>query len=612
MDSVRGAGLGTRRSHSKRSPRASPATGPQHPLKLQFHRQQIPRKISAMNDDETRHRTFLRTIALAAGLSIALQWMAQPPWGLWPLAMIALVPLVYLVKRPQSIPKRGYLLIWAIATVYWLLSLQGLRHAHWAMYFCWVALASYLAMYLLVFLVAARWLVAHRFPLFLAVAIAWTGQECLRGYILTGISACMLGHTLADVPILIQIADLFGTYGVSFVLAVVNVALFQIAMAIRARSLGEGFSLDVAAAATLLGASLLYGRITLERPLGKSLGTFALVQRSEPVEYAQAIGREVEMFRSYANDSILAIRNASEPVVAIVWPESMFTGGNPWMIADEDAAAPPSVAPQAPSMTAEDLQRGSARAASTSCNAQGYLLDAFRAEQPNRPAPHLIVGSGVVHYRQTPEVYCGVISIRPDGTVEDWYGKTHLVMFGEYVPILPHIPLLRSLVPPELGLKTGPGPKRFELGDVSVSPNVCIETAVERVTVNQLRELNRDGGAADVIVTITNDGWFDNSSVIDHHRRCAQLVAVGCRRPILSAANNGPTVWIDSRGQIREQLETGSSGVLFATPQQDRRASLYVRIGDWPARICALITLFALAAAWRQNRNKAVRTQDLP
>jgi apolipoprotein N-acyltransferase len=253
-------------------------------------------------------------------------------------------------------------------------------------------------------------------------------------------------------------------------------------------------------------------------------------------------------------------------------------------------------------MTPEDLQRGVAESREYFRQRARYLIETVRAEHPGQPAPHLIVGSGVVHYRQRPEVFCGVINITPEGTVEDWYGKTHLVMFGEYIPILPYIPGLQLLVPPELGLKTGSGPKSFEVNGTSISPNVCIETAVERVTVNQLRDLGQRGGIPDVIVTVTNDGWFDDSSVIDHHRRCAQLVAVGCRRPILSAANNGPTAWIDSRGQIVDQIQTGSNGVLIATPQQDSRTSLYLRIGDWPARLCALALVISLAATWRQNR----------
>ena len=216
---------------------------------------------------------------------------------LWPLAMIALVPLVYLATTAASIPKRGYLVVWGLATLYWLLSLQGLRHAHWAMYFCWMALAGYLAVYHVLFLVAARSMVTRKVPVFLAIAVAWTGMECLRSYMLTGISACMLGQTLADVPVLIQIADLFGTYGVSFVVAAVNAGLFQIVRTMWQRSPAAGLRLDVAATATLIGATLLYGRVESQRPLGESLGVFALVQRNEPVEYAQQTGREAEMFR---------------------------------------------------------------------------------------------------------------------------------------------------------------------------------------------------------------------------------------------------------------------------------------------------------------------------
>ncbi len=554
-----------------------------------------------MNDNGTDQSISLRRVSVASGLSLALLWMAQPPWMLWPLAMIALSPLVYLVTITVSIPKRGYLVVWGLATLYWLVSLQGLRHAHWAMYFCWVALAAYLAIYHVLFLVAARWMVARKIPLFLAVAVAWTGWECVRSYMLTGISACMLGQAFADVPALIQIADLFGTYGVSFVIAAVNAAMFQIASSLWKRSPEAGFRLDVAAAVTLLGATLLYGRIESQQPLGKALGVFALVQRSEPVEYVQQPGREADMFRAYATDTIDAIRKLDGRVDAIVWPESMFTAGNPWMIADPDAAAPPSFDPQAPPMRPEDLQRGVAESREYFLSRAAYLLDSIRLERPGQAVPHLLVGSGVVHYRQTPEVFCGVINISPESKVEDWYGKTHLVMFGEYIPILAYIPGLRSLVPPEMGLKIGSGPKRFEINGVSVSPNVCIETAVERVTVNQLRQLRQNGGLPDVVVTVTNDGWFDDSSVIDHHRRCAQLVAVGCRRPILSAANNGPTVWIDSRGQVIDQIATGANGVLIASPQQDLRTSLYVRIGDWPARFCALASLIAIAAAWREK-----------
>ncbi|MCH5372968.1 MAG: apolipoprotein N-acyltransferase, partial [Planctomycetes bacterium] len=570
------------------------------------------RKMPRMKKDDRTHQEFPPArIGGLALLSTALLWMAQPPWMLWPLSMIALVPLLPLVITSNPISRRGYVIIWMIMTLYWLVSLQGLRHAHWAMYFCWIALAAYLAVFPLWFLFAARWMVTHRVPLFLAVATAWTGQECLRNYLLTGISACMLGHALADVPALIQIADLFGSYGVSFLLAAINAALFQ-----AIRLLGKEapsrreLLIDGSAALLMLAASLIYGRATAREPSAASspapLGTFALVQRSEPVEYAQEAERELEMFRAYAAETISAMEQADGPVDAIVWPESMFTAANPWMIADADAKVP---AAAAANMTPIDLQRAVAENREYFSQRAKALLDAVAASRPGAPRPSLIVGSGVVHYRQQPEVYCGIVNIDPQAKVQNWYGKMHLVMFGEYIPLLPYIPGLRSLVPPELGLKTGSGPQRFLIGDTVVSPNICIETAVERVTVNQLRSLRRSGQPADLIITVTNDGWFDESSVIDHHRRCAQLVAVGCRRPILSAANNGPTAWIDSRGQVVEQLETGSSGVVMAKPLRDARTSLYLRIGDWPARCCAAISLLPLISLVRRRGKEASGNQ---
>ena len=185
--------------------------------------------------------------------------------------------------------------------------------------------------------------------------------------------------------------------------------------------------------------------------------------------------------------------------------------------------------------------------------------------------------------------------------MQSWYGKTHLVLVGEYNPVLGSLPGIRSILPM---LTQGDGPKQFVVGETTVAPNICIETAVERVTINQMGAMHFQQKLPDVIVTVTNDGWFDDSSVIDHHLRCAQLVAVGARRPILSSANNGPTTWIDSCGQIVKRLETGTNGAIIATPSKDSRTSLYIRIGDWPARLLAIVCIIYLLGIFRDWRNQ--------
>ena len=76
---------------------------------------------------------------------------------------------------------------------------------------------AYLAVYFALFVMIVRQMLMRRLSIWLAAPIAWVGLECIRNYLLTGISAAMLGHTMADVSMMIQIADLFGSYGVSFV-----------------------------------------------------------------------------------------------------------------------------------------------------------------------------------------------------------------------------------------------------------------------------------------------------------------------------------------------------------------------------------------------------------
>lgn len=541
-----------------------------------------------MNDEEVT-TVSARQLAAMAALSCAFLWFSQPPVGFWPLAMVAVAPWLSLATTTGKITKRGYLILWAASTLYWLLSLQGLRHAHPAMFLCWMALAGYLATYHLLFVGIVRQLLKKNIPLMIAAPIAWVGQECLRNYLLTGISAVMLGHSMADVPTMIQIADMFGTYGVSFVLVMVNVAALALLEVLRRDKTPKQALPAWFAAAAGLAATIGYGEYRLRQPLGDQAATFALIQRGEEVEYGQSLEREIAMFRNYARQSVESLRDAKQKVDAVVWPESMFTGGSPWIIATQDTKVPDGAL-----MTLAEFKQWTTERRQEFLGRARYVQAAIAAATKDGSSPHLLAGCGVVHYRDVPEVFSGVISMRADGSVEDWYGKTHLVMFGEYIPIAPYIPGLRSLIPPGMGLQIGPGAKRFMVGDTSVAPNICIETAVERVCVNQLASLRSHDSLPDVIITVTNDGWFDDSSVIDHHLRCGQLVAVGCRRPILSAANNGPTAWIDSRGEIVERLATGTNGGLIAKPNRDPRVSLYVQMGDWPAKLCTLLCALAL------------------
>ncbi len=420
----------------------------------------------------------------------------------------------------------------------------------------------------------------------------------------------MLGHSLASVPAMIQISDLFGSYGVSFVIASVNIAIFEIIFSIQASDRFQAVKRKEAILSNIfaclcVASTLGYGQYRLNSALGEPLATFALIQRDEAVEYEQNIEREYEIFSNYARQSMLALEQTDQAVDVVVWPESMFTGGLPWMMVDSDLEIPPGFTgtiQEFKSMVADNQGYFRQRAVDV-----GRIL---KSANSSGPTPEMIVGCGVVKYGHVPQVFSGIVHLSADSNVVDWYGKNHLVMFGEYVPLLPWIPLLRNLVPPGLGVTAGSGASPLHVGETTVLPCICIETAVERVVVRHLAELKSQERDADVLLTVTNDGWFDDSSVIEHHLRCAQFIAAGTRRPLISSANNGPTAWIDSCGRIVDRLPTGTDGAIIATPLKDSRESLYVAIGDWPARTLGLFCI-ALMIHYSVNTRAQLRRAKL-
>ncbi|TWU46419.1 apolipoprotein N-acyltransferase [Rubripirellula reticaptiva] len=535
-------------------------------------------------DEPKQTQTNPNQVALIALASVSMLWLAGPPLGIWPLAFFAIMPWLYLATSPTPLTRNCYWFIWIASTAYWLIALQGLRHAHPVMYACWIALSAYLAVYHVAFVGVTRRAISRGVPLLVAAPIVWVATELVRNYFLTGISAAMLGHLVVDVPVMIQIADLFGSYGVGVVLVCSNVATFVTWQ--RWRGLASSRSALVASsfASALLIASIAYGMFRTSEPIGESLGTFALLQRDEEVNYVQSPERQEEIFQNYANQAVKAVRESEEPIAMIVWPESMFSGATPWMTAAPDATIPAEA-----SMTAEEFQAGVADHQRYFTQRCRYIQQLMVGANSKVPPPELLAGCGVIDYADTPQMFSGVIHVDTNGDIVDWYGKTHLVLVGENIPLVCDLPWIGQMVP---HLNKGEGGKRMEIAGIGVSPNICIETAVERVTVNQMRSLASTGEMPNMIATVTNDGWFDDSSVLEHHLRCAQLVAVGIRRPIVSAANNGPTAHIDSNGKVVARLANGTNETLITKPRKDDRSSVYVRIGDLPAWCCVLIVAF--------------------
>lgn len=528
-------------------------------------------------------------LALAGGL---LLWAAFPPLNLWPLAWVAPLSWLALIRQPRLFGRRPYLVLWLAGFLHWLVMLQGIRLAHPALYLGWLALAAYVGCYPVLFIALSR-VAVHRLGVspVLATPVVWVGLELARGHALTGFSMALLGHTQLAWTTLIQISDLGGAYGVSFLVMLGAAGLGESWARMAARpdaAARRRRLLPLLPAVGLLAAALGYGYYrTHEADSAATPVTklrVALIQASFDTVFEADRERAVQIFRRYRELSLEAVRGPTE-VDLVVWPEGTFTGD----LADVLVNGEPSPPPDVPLSAAEYQQRlgnwaqdAAAKAAHTA-----RLLNAAQTKKRPGRGVSLLVGTDTLQ-AQTQDMnrYNSALLIDPAGEVTRRYFKSHLVMFGEYIPWGDVCPWLYRLTPMPSGLSRGTQFEVFEVAGVRLAPSICFESTVPHLMRRQVAELERAGLTPDVLVNVTNDGWFWGSAMLDYHLACAAFRAVELRRPMLVAANTGLSAQIDDHGRILEQGPRRGEQIILADVHCGRRGSLYKLLGDIPAGLC--------------------------
>ena len=433
--------------------------------------------------------------------------------------------------------------------VFWWVQLAGLRHAHPLMIFAALAMAAYLAAYPVIYAWGTRrlirWDPVDNVSLVLVATTVWVATEWARNHFLTGISIGMLGHGAACSPAWNWPAAWGGSYAVSATMMLAGGALWSA----RTR--------QWRAVQILMALLLVIVVAGWVRHPGSGLRTggptIALVQRNETVDYGQSYGRETAIFDAYYRQTLSSLRETERVVNLVIWPESMMTGGVPWMEIESGGFAMPDE-----TLTEQDLRDAVDERRRYFLRRMDQMQERLAAaNQGVRPA--MMGGCTVARYDDPPRTYSGVVLVDPSAQSVRWYGKRHLVMFGEYIPLVSHLPIVRDWIPPGLGIAAGDRAEVFEVGSKNFLPTVCIETAVEHFIPGLMSQTS---ASIDAVVTVTNDGWFDATRVVALHRRAAQMVAVRCQTPILSAGNGGPTMVIDRRGLMIRQLDFDESGMV--------------------------------------------------
>jgi len=528
------------------------------------------------------------TVLILGLVSAFLLAASFPPANLAWLAWIAPAGWRVLIARRQ-LPRRAYWAVYLSGLCFWLIVLFGVGHAHWAnRAFGWPVLCSWLAIFTPIFVAVSRGMV-HRLgiPLPIAAPVVWVAAEFTRGQFAAGFSAALLGHTQVQFLSIIQISDITGGYGVSFMIILYAASLVTMVRCyvdrnFAAPSLVGKFLVPlgwpVVATTTLLGV-WAYGQsrlTTIEQAFiadEKSI-KIGLVQGSIDTQFGDPTqgDRTVEQYTQLTDRLV----SEHDDLDLIVWPET--TMGDYLLVERVQGDVLPSDLP----MTAENIDQYIER-----IDSMFHYLATVRWES------QLLLGiSSLRYHKQGVDYYNTALQLDRGGEIVGRYDKVHPVIFGEYVPFGDWIPFLYQWLPIDVGLTPGDGPKAFSVDEVTLVPSICFENTVPHLVAGQLRQLKDQGATGDVLVTLTNDGWFWGSSILDLHLNCAIFRAVENRRSMLVAANTGISAEISPTGEVLQQLPKRQAGTLVAqVTQTNMPLSWYTQAGDLFGLICLALTI---------------------
>ena len=168
------------------------------------------------------------------------------------------------------------------------------------------------------------------------------------------------------------------------------------------------------------------------------------------------------------------------------------------------------------------------------------------------------------------------------------YRKSHLVPFGEFIPLRPVLgAIVQTLAIPLTDFSRGDISQRpLAVADQKVAVNICYEDAFGEEIIRQLPE-------ATLLVNVSNVAWFGDSLAPMQHLQIAQMRAIETGRHMLRATNTGMTAIIDPRGNVRDIAPTFQTAIVEATIHGHTGATPYVQIGNAPTIVLSMVLILA-------------------
>ena len=532
-----------------------------------------------------KHADYVAAVS-AFVLTVLLAVLSFPPFKMPEFAYAMLAPGVFWAYRRPRLK----LYVWtmfAAQAVAWTIILGWLHNVTWIGLFllgpvvgAWIG-----TWYLAVWWTMPRMLgqpTPVRLLALLGLAGAWVLVEWSRTWLLGGFPWLPLAASQWERSSILQIAAYTGAYGVSFVLVAMNVGfaayghrlICEGATGLRKRSQEFFLALFLLIVCLTVHVQETFNRARYAVPFGR----VGFVQPYIPQDVKWDPAKGPGIIDILEKTTLEA--SSSKPDL-VLWPEAV----TPWAV------------------------RGNAE------------IKAFVEALVVRTKVPLLLGSIALENIGAPDErwFNGAFLVMPDGGVQkDYYAKRQLVPFGEFVPLRPVLGWLNKFVPIgdgdfSRGADSAPlvVPMRSQMA--VFGPLICYEDIYP--------DLARASALAgsDVLVVLTNNGWFGEGGAAYQHAAHSVLRAVETRRPVLRCGNGGWSGWIDEFGNVRTTLTNHDGSIYFrgtgvATISHDSRwighASFYTEYGDWFVAACAAMLLFAAMVLYTSRAAPEVGAAD--
>lgn len=537
--------------------------------------QEKPPLIARMRDKIIALRGWRRALlAIAAG---ALSALAFAPMFATPVLFLTLPVFVWLIDGSTNW-RRAFTAGWLFGFGYFFCNLFWIGEAFlveadkfaWLLPFAITLLPAGLALFWGIGASAARFFWSSGLSRVSVFAIALSIVEWLRGHILTGFPWDLPGYALTYPLPLMQSAALFGAYGLTaialFVFAAPLVALGDLRGTATLRAVSSSLLLAIAP----IGLLWAYGTWRLQAPQEFVPNVkLRIVQPSVPQREKWMAEYQRRIFDDHIALSLTSPSGQTDSlhgITHVIWPE---------------AAMPffPLEAPVALDILANILPPGTT-----------LITGALRHD------PKLPPGAPITSETQTLN---SILVLNEKAEPIATYDKTHLVPFGEYLPYEKTLSSIgiEKLTQGRGSFATGPEPR--PLMHIPGLPPVLGLVCYEALFPGNVVQGNEHPG---VIINVTNDGWFGETTGPYQHFHQARVRAVEEGAPLIRAANNGISGVVDPFGRVLVSLGLDVRGQIDSTLPKAVSLPLYARLGDW--LLAAILGVFAVSAAVLRKKGR--------